>query len=590
MTNSLPLIRIPVEALKKHTAIMGTTGKGKTYLAKGAIVEPLLAMGKRVCILDPTGAYWGLKSSADGKKAGFPITIFGGDHADVPINEHAGAALGELLAKENMPAVIDLSDTTLSARHRFVERFAESIFRANKTPIHLIIDEADEFAPQSGLPGTERMLGAIDRIVRRGRIKGFRVTLITQRPAVLNKNVLTQATTIVALGLPGKQDRNAIEGWIKGQADEGQAGEVMKSLASLPRGEGWLWSPENGILQRGKSPTILTFDSSATPEDGEVIAQPKVLAEVDLSGIQAALAEAVKESQANDPALLRKRIAELEKQNASAPSASVDEGHRVQIKVLNDRCNAHAAAIEMYREKIVRLTGQLDQAKLWFERVSREADHHLTLNGHAEEIRSAAVDHEPRRGLSDIPLNELTSYKIPLQASQSERPASPSHDGVSKPQQRLLDAISWWRAAGVERPMRVQVAAIAQYAPTSGTWSNLISSCRTSGWIEVDQDRLMLTNAGRHVANAMSPCADEEELHRRIREKLSNPQRRLFDVVLTAGGNEIPRTHAAELAGYVASSGTFSNLVSSLRTLGLIHVRKTTLSAASWLFSVGVAR
>ncbi len=161
---------LPDEALTHHLAALGRTGSGKTYAVKG-IVERLLALGRRVCILDPTGAWWGLKSSADGQKPGYSVVVFGGDHADVPITEHAGAALGELVATQNVPCIIDLSNTTLGERHRFVERFAEALFRANKAPLHLIIDEADEFAPQSGPPGTERMLGAVDRIVRRGRIK-----------------------------------------------------------------------------------------------------------------------------------------------------------------------------------------------------------------------------------------------------------------------------------------------------------------------------------------------------------------------------------------------------------------------------------
>ena len=80
--------RIPEDALKQHVAIVGKTGSGKTFRAKGE-VERLLQKNQRVCIIDPTGAWHGLKSSADGKSPGFPVVIFGGDHADVPINEHA---------------------------------------------------------------------------------------------------------------------------------------------------------------------------------------------------------------------------------------------------------------------------------------------------------------------------------------------------------------------------------------------------------------------------------------------------------------------------------------------------------------------
>jgi DNA helicase HerA-like ATPase len=57
----------------------------------------------------------------------------------------------------------------------------------------LVIDEADAIAPQKPQKGEERMLGAAEDIVRRGGQRGIGCVLVTQRSAVLNKNVLTQA-------------------------------------------------------------------------------------------------------------------------------------------------------------------------------------------------------------------------------------------------------------------------------------------------------------------------------------------------------------------------------------------------------------
>ena len=85
----------PLDVLNSHLAIIGKTGSGKTFLAKW-IVERLLRAHRRVCIIDPTGAWWGLRASVDGKKDGFPVAIFGGDHGDLPLNAHAGVVLAEL--------------------------------------------------------------------------------------------------------------------------------------------------------------------------------------------------------------------------------------------------------------------------------------------------------------------------------------------------------------------------------------------------------------------------------------------------------------------------------------------------------------
>jgi DNA helicase HerA-like ATPase len=72
---------LPKEALAQHIAVLGKTGSGKTFAIKG-IVEGLLADKRRVCIIDPTSAWWGLRSSKDGKGKGFPILVLGGDHGN----------------------------------------------------------------------------------------------------------------------------------------------------------------------------------------------------------------------------------------------------------------------------------------------------------------------------------------------------------------------------------------------------------------------------------------------------------------------------------------------------------------------------
>jgi hypothetical protein len=61
-----------------------------------------------------------------------------------------------------------------------------------------------EFRPTRSRRGSlwamTRVLGEVDRIARRGRNFGFRLISITQRPAKLNKDVLTQLSTLIALG------------------------------------------------------------------------------------------------------------------------------------------------------------------------------------------------------------------------------------------------------------------------------------------------------------------------------------------------------------------------------------------------------
>src|SRR3990167_10105328 len=308
---------IPDAALAQHTAVLGKTGSGKSFAWKG-VVESQLSAGKRVCIVDPTSAWWGLRSSSDGKSPGFPILVLGGDHGDLPLPALGGSAVARLLVDQCVNLVADTSDLTVGERTRWFIDFATTLYRANRAPLHLVIDEAHVFAPQGKVPDpdTGKMLHAANTLASGGRSRGIRLTMITQRPAKLHKDSLTCEDSVIAMRVLAPQDREALWDWIMGCGDKVQGKEVLDSLAGLQRGEGWVWYPEGKYLKRTRFPAISTFDSSATPVDGHAAPAPKRAADVDMAEIKTALADAVREAEANDPKLLRRRIAELEKAKA----------------------------------------------------------------------------------------------------------------------------------------------------------------------------------------------------------------------------------------------------------------------------------
>ncbi len=265
---------------------------GKTYAAKG-LVERLMDGGGRVCVVDPLGVWWGLRAGADGGDAGgYPVVVFGGRHADIALDGGMGAALGRLLGTHPLVCVVDLSELgSGTARRLFMTSFAEALHEANTEPLHLVLDETDLWAPQRAQADGQALLGRIEEIVRRGRVRGFVPWLITQRPAVLHKDVLSQADILVSMKLTASQDRDAVGRWIEGQADRGEGRRILAELPRLSRGEGYLWAPADDVLSRVAFPRIQTFDSSRTPQRDERVAAARTLAAVDLSAIAAALAE-----------------------------------------------------------------------------------------------------------------------------------------------------------------------------------------------------------------------------------------------------------------------------------------------------------
>lgn len=282
---------VPAAILEDRIALVGTSGAGKTFAARG-MVERLIAAGARVCAVDPLGVWWGLRTGADGDPAGgLPVMIFGGTHADVPITEHDGAALARVIATADIRCVVDVSELgSGAARRRFMSAFTEALYDTNRLPLHLVLDEADSWAPQRPVPEGRALQGKISEIVRRGRVRGFVPWLLTQRPAVLDKDVLSMADVLVAMKLTSSQDRAAIGAWIEGQADRQDGKRILADLPRLQQGEGFLWAPGHGMLEKFRFPPNATFDSSRTPKRGERIAAAGALKSVNAEGIAALLA------------------------------------------------------------------------------------------------------------------------------------------------------------------------------------------------------------------------------------------------------------------------------------------------------------
>lgn len=329
-----PDLSLPLEAVTQTFALLAKRGSGKTYTA-AVMIEEMAAAALPVAVLDPVGVLWGLRASADGKGPGLPVVILGGEHGDVPLESTAGTIIADFVIDARRPVVLDLSLFRKGEQARFVTDFAERLYHKNREPLHLVVDEADLFAPQRPMPGEQRMLGAMEDIVRRGRARGLGVTLITQRPAVLHKDVLTQVEVLVALRLIAPQDRAAVDAWVKVHGTPEQRDELMASLPSLPIGTAWFWSP--GWLDVFKKVAIrkrTTFDSSATPTMGTKALKPKTLAPVELDDLRDRIASTIEKAKQEDPKELRRRIAELEQLLKTAKTHETVRVDRVEVPVL----------------------------------------------------------------------------------------------------------------------------------------------------------------------------------------------------------------------------------------------------------------
>lgn len=192
-------LELPLDAITERLGWLGTSGSGKTYGA-GKLAEEMLDVGAQVIVLDPVGPWWGLRSSADGKRAGLVITVFGGMHGDLPLTPESGSLIAERSSTALMPR-------STSTSERFFERK-----KGNPSPVHLFLEEAHTFLPQQLPPDPHAavMMNRVERIVRVGRNYGIGSSQISQMPQAITKKTLNVVACLFAFAAIGKHERKAI--------------------------------------------------------------------------------------------------------------------------------------------------------------------------------------------------------------------------------------------------------------------------------------------------------------------------------------------------------------------------------------------
>jgi len=574
---------IPDAALAQHVIIVGQTGSGKSTVAR-AVVERLLTEGRRVCVIDYTGVWYGLRSNLAGDGPGFPAVLFGGEHADVPLNEFAGPAVAAFVAEGTQPTVIDLDGLTIGAQQRFVTAFCEELYRTNTRPLHLIFEEADEFAPMTGAPGAERMIGAVCRIFQRGRRKGFRAMAITQRPANLHTRVRAQCKSLVALSLALPHDVKAVRLWVQSHADDARGRELLDTLAGLPRGDAWVWAPEQHILHRTRFPAITTFDSMRAPEEGE-FNEPTEWANTDLDAVRAYMAELVEEAKANDPATLKAEVrrltAELNKRTAGLEADVDAQGYQ---RGFDEAFAMGVASLGEYWKFLIPYVGkvksavdELDMAHMIvFDTIEGRAEGAPTFKDAPREIWDRMTGKWPDILAHSNSTAEPAASKPPMPRAvesaegRATRPtrANGPDEALTRPQLNVLRAMTWWAAMGHDAPTRAQIAAIVGWTPNgSNLRLRLGELLRTEHIVREHGDRFRLTGEGRAVA----PEPDTQQtLIATIRTVLTAPQCKVFDALLDSGSVAMTREAIGRVVGWEPDGSNLRLRLGELRRLELV--------------------
>ncbi|NIB98494.1 DUF87 domain-containing protein [Halobacterium sp. R2-5] len=346
-----------VEMLTGRGFVTGKSGSGKSNTTS-VVVEELLEAGYPVLIVDTDGEYYGLKEEYELLHAGAD------EECDIQVSVEHAEKLAHLALEENVPIILDVSgylddeeaDDLLreTVRHLFAKE------KKLKKPFLLVVEECHEYIPEGGGVGETGNL--LIKVGKRGRKHGLGVVGISQRPADVKKDFITQANWLVWHRLTWENDTKVV-GRIVGS-------EYADDVVDLGDGEAFIqtdWSDE--MVRRVQFKRKRTFDAGATPglDDFE---RP------DLKSVSGSLMEDLgeitdrKEQEQNRVEELEsklenreERIAELESELETARDVSAAARKMANALAHGDGSppDGYQATLQTKNEQIDRLESRIDE-------------------------------------------------------------------------------------------------------------------------------------------------------------------------------------------------------------------------------------
>jgi hypothetical protein len=466
--------------------------------------------------------------------------------------------------------VFDVSEMMPGEQAQFFTDFVNTFRAKNRGSVNFIIEESHIFMPQAGEKGgwTPKMLHAGNNLVALGRSRGFRIALLSQRPAKLHKDSLTQVQTLVAMCVIAPQDRDAIHNWIKGQGSPEKEKEIMASLASLRPGQGWVWSPRAGVLECSQFPMPKTFDSSKAPDFEEKEGSAPVLVPVKMDEIKSRLGKVETERKANDPKELKAEIRRLTAELAAKPAAGkVDEKWLAGILKEHGEDSFAHGAIEGFS---VGVRACYDHNKQAIEqafqlpcpyRIPKRRGEGSTIAFHVPTSTSLPKTLPPGRLSAGHDQNAPTTSKMLPSTKQN----APLGGGMK----RILVALAQVYPKSLSKR---QLGLRAVMSSTSGSFNTYLASLRTQGLIDGTGEAICITAVGIDQVGSFPSLPTGEELLRFWMDFVGSGSgaARILRFLYDYHSHEMSREDLGTAVEMSPTSGSFNTYLSKLTTLQLV--------------------
>ena len=201
-----------------RTCVLGSSGSGKSYTV-GVLCEELCRAEVPFAIVDTEGEHTGLKEKFE--------VIWVGEEKESDL-AWDNLDLKDLAnqAPDISPLILDVSD--LADPREKVQAFVTSLYdnlTQRRTPYLLVVEEADKFVPQYG-----QRVPIFSEVARRGRKRGLGLMICSQRPSLVDKNVLSQCGNQLIGKLIIQNDLQSVAQFFPGKG-------IPKELTALRAGQ-----------------------------------------------------------------------------------------------------------------------------------------------------------------------------------------------------------------------------------------------------------------------------------------------------------------------------------------------------------------
>lgn len=498
-------------------------------------------------IIDPEGEFASLREKFDYVLA----AKTGGDVVASP--KHA-RLLCRRLVELGASAVLDISDLDPGEKREFVKLFLLELLALPRDlwhPIIVVVDEAHDFAPQTG---EAQSLGPMISLASKGRKRGFCAVFATQRISKLHKDAAADL-------------RNKMIGGATLDVDMKRAGEELgfdkerrRELRLLEPGEFYVYGPAlSKEIVKVKTGDVQTSHPDINRRTGVTPPPPpppaKIKAILAKIGDLPKEAEATARSEAELRAEVERLGRDLRNYEKNAPvkvKFSEPDPLVIQKAVLAERqrCAKVTTAIvhhvltasQLVAGNLKRSLAGIESLETWIKSPDatiadilpgRIQGRHATTTVVDDPIVAKTVRETTRKIdreiIGDLPKGPLAILTAAVQ---------------------LGDEVD-----------RAQISAVTGYKKSSR--DTYISYLMTAGYLEIRHGHVCPTEAGVAAVGDIEPLPTGEALLDHWYSKLPEGPRKILEAIATAGMDIVSRDTISEATGYKKSSRDtyISNLV-----------------------------